>query len=191
MAYTYLDISSTRNAAVLGLLGINGQTDAHGFSGRFEGAYQAFNLLGLGISPYAAVQGSTFSIGAYTETVNGGQNNAAALRIAASSPGTVRGELGLKLEQQGVINGVQIAAFVRGAWGIYGARDASTTATFIGLPGSTFTITGAQNDTSTALVAAGLDVRLTPSVTLGGRFDGEYGNRTSRSSGTAKLKVSF
>ncbi len=191
LAYTYFDISSTRNAAVIGLLGINGKTDAHGFSGRFEGAYEAFNLSGLGISPFAAVQGSIFSIGGYTETVGAGQNNAAALRVASSSPGTVRGELGLRLEQQGVINGVQVLAFARSAWGIYGARDASATAAFIGLPGSTFTITGAQNDTSTALVAAGLDVKLTPSVTLGGRFDGEYGNRTARSSGTAKLKIAF
>ncbi|OQW81033.1 MAG: hypothetical protein BVN31_12185 [Proteobacteria bacterium ST_bin15] len=191
LAYTYLDISSTRNAPVVGLLGINGQTDAHGFSGRFEGAYEAVSLLGLGISPYAAVQGSTFSIGGYTETVGVGQNNAAALRVSSTSQGSVRGELGVKLEQQSVINGMVVQALLKGGWGIYGARDASTTAAFIGLAGSTFTITGAQNDTSTALVSVGLDVKLTPSITLGGRFDGEYGNRTTRSSGTAKLKIVF
>ena len=51
-------------------------------------------------------------------------------------------------------------------------RDAGLSASLIGLPGASSAIEGAKPARNAALIAAGFDVRLTPSVTLGARFDG-------------------
>lgn len=146
---------------------------------------------GLSLSPVAVMQGSIFRVGGFTETAGIGGVQAASLTAAARDQSSLRGELGLQADAHTSLANLPAQAFVRAAWGIYGLRESSLTAGFAGLPGSTFTITGAQNDANTALLSAGLDVQLAANLTLSGRFDGEYGARTARSQGTVRLKLAF
>ena len=176
---------------VLGLTNLNARYGAHGVSGRLEASYAAWTLQGLSLSPVAAIQGSTFRVGGFSERAGPLGVQAASLTAPGRDQGSLRGEVGLRVDAHASLGALPAEAFIRAAWGIYGLRDASFTASFAGLPGSTFTVAGAQNDVSTALLSAGLDLKLSQSLTLAGRFDGEYGTRTARSAGTARLKLAF
>jgi uncharacterized protein with beta-barrel porin domain len=137
------------------------------------------------------VQGSTFHVPGFVETTGFGGAGAASLVVSARDQAQVRGELGARLDGRLTLGTMPLDLFVRAAWAFYGARDASFSASFLGLPGSQFAIQGAQLDTSTALISAGLDLRITPDVALSARFDGEYGATTVRSAGTARLRIAF
>lgn len=52
-------------------------------------------------------------------------------------------------------------------------------------------MTGARPDRNAALLAAGADIKLSPSVSLGMRVDSELAANTRRIGGVARLRVSF
>lgn len=81
--------------------------------------------------------------------------------------------------------------FVLAAWVHYYQRDAEFSASLNGLPGASFPISGARPDRNATLLAAGLDVKLSQSVSLGARIDGESSENTRRLGGTAQLQISF
>jgi uncharacterized protein with beta-barrel porin domain len=81
--------------------------------------------------------------------------------------------------------------FVRAAWAAYHQRDADLTASINGLAGASFSVTGARPGRNTALLAAGADVKLSSSMSLGMRVDAEIAAHTRHMGGTAQLRVSF
>ncbi|KRE12574.1 hypothetical protein ASE66_18835, partial [Bosea sp. Root483D1] len=73
----------------------------------------------------------------------------------------------------------------------YAQRDARFNAELIGLPGSGFRFDGTRPDRNAALVSAGLDIRFSPAVSLGARFDSELSRSAQSYAGAATLKVAF
>ncbi len=189
-AYTMMEIDSTRAVPVLGIDTLKATYRAHGFSGRFEAAYDLARWPGLSFAPVAALQVSTLYMPAFTET-NATGIPAAGLTVASGNAVALRGELGGRVEIRTRMNGTDVSFFARAAWGLYGERDAQMSAAFTGLPGLAFTVTGAQADRNTSLLSAGFDMALTPSVSFGARFDGEYGANITRTAGTARLRIEF
>jgi len=59
------------------------------------------------------------------------------------------------------------------------------------LPGASFSATGARPDRNAALIAAGLDARLTDRISLGIRIDSELSANTRSLGRTARVAVSF
>jgi autotransporter-associated beta strand protein len=189
LAYGRLEIDTTRAIPVLGLAAVNGSTDADVWSGRIEASYQ-LRFAGLSVAPLAAFQIQRVATAGFVETA-AGVAPAAGLTIAGQTSTTSRSELGARVEGRIAFGGVAATAFARLAWAHYFERDAAITASFTGLPGSAFTVTGARPDRDAALISTGLDLRLTPQLTFGARFDGEFSENVSRYAGTARLRYAF
>uniref|UniRef100_UPI002FC6AC07 autotransporter domain-containing protein n=1 Tax=Bosea sp. (in: a-proteobacteria) TaxID=1871050 RepID=UPI002FC6AC07 len=100
-------------------------------------------------------------------------------------------ELGLRLDAATSLFGLQTSAFGKLGWGYYARRDNQFGASLIGLPGSAFGFQGTRPDRNAALIATGLDVRLSTAVSLGARFDAELSQNNQSYAGSATLKVSF
>ncbi|CAN7702519.1 autotransporter domain-containing protein [Bosea sp. LjRoot237] len=90
-----------------------------------------------------------------------------------------------------MLGGVAVTGYVRAAWAHYFRRDADLTASLIGLPGASFTATGAQADRNSALVGAGVIARFSERVSLGLSLDSELSANSSRIGGSAQLRISF
>lgn len=160
------------------------------WSGRLQASAAVLTWNGLTLSPLAALQAIQARSPAVTEA-NWAGANAGALALARRTDITSRSELGLQLDYASQLNGLPVSGHVRASWAHYYQRDAGVSASIAGLTGSGFAIDGAKPSRNSALVAAGLDVKLTPSVTLGARIDGELSGTTNRLGGSAQIRVSF
>ncbi|MDB5415353.1 MAG: hypothetical protein JWR10_3688, partial [Rubritepida sp.] len=102
--------------------------------------------------------------------------------------GTSRMELGLRADA--AVN-ARLSAFGRLAWGAYLQRDARVSASFVGLPGSGFSVSGARPDEHVALVSAGIDWRVSAQATVTARVDGEFSGGGYAANGTARVRFAF
>lgn len=160
------------------------------WSGRLQASAQLASWGGLTFSPLAALQASHVSSPAVVERAGPG-GNAAALSLAGRDDMTSRSELGVQLDGRARFGAVPVTGFVRVAWAHYFQRDAGLTASLIVLPGASFSASGARPDQDSALIAAGLDARLSERVSLGIRMDSELSAGTRSLGGTARLAVNF
>jgi len=187
--YARLDNDIHRAVPVLG----NALTSSYAstaWSGRLQASAQLASWNGVTLSPLAALQAVHVSSPAVVERAGLG-GNAGALSIAGRNDTTSRSELGVQLDGRASFGAVPVTGFVRAAWAHYFQRDASLTASLIALPGASFSASGARPDQDSALIAAGLDARLTERVSLGIRLDSELSTNTRSLGGTARLAVSF
>ncbi|WP_333927198.1 autotransporter outer membrane beta-barrel domain-containing protein [Bradyrhizobium sp. CCBAU 11361] len=97
LAYGWQSISTDRSVTVAGIDHLRAAFDANAYSGRLEGGHRfvAPWVGGVGITPYAAGQFTTFDLPAYAESVVTGTQNFA-LAYAAKSVTDLRSELGLR-----------------------------------------------------------------------------------------------
>jgi len=160
------------------------------WSGRLQASAAVLSWNGLTFSPLAALQAIQARSPALTEA-NWAGANAGALALARRNDITSRSELGLQLDYASGLNGLPVAGYLRASWAHYYQRDANLSASIAGLTGSGFAVEGARPARNSALLAAGLDLRLSPSVTLGARLDGELSGSTNRLGGQAQVRVSF
>lgn len=187
--YARLDTDVTRAVPVLG----NALTSSYVstvWSGRLQASASVASWNGFSLSPLAALQAVHVRSPAFLEQ-SGIGSNAGALAVSRRNDVSSRSELGLQIDSQAVFGGVPVTGFVRAAWAHYFERDAQVSASLVGLPGAGFTATGARPDRNGALIAAGLDARISERVSLGVRLDSEL-SATSRSlGGSAQLRIQF
>jgi outer membrane autotransporter protein len=76
LAYGWQDITTNRTVTAAGTSQLRAQFDANAFSGRLEGGYRYVMpwVGGIGITPYAAAQFTTFDLPAYAEQEIAGSN---------------------------------------------------------------------------------------------------------------------
>jgi autotransporter-associated beta strand protein len=160
------------------------------WSGRLQASAALLNWNGFSVSPLAAVQATRARSPAVTEA-NWAGANAGALALSRRSDVTSRSELGVQLDADSVLGGVPVTGYVRAAWAHYFRRDADLTASLAGLPGASFTATGAEADRNSALLSAGVMAKLSERVSLGLNLDGELSANSNRIGGSAQLRVSF
>src|SRR4029078_6119988 len=100
LAYGWQDITTDRTVTIAGVDRLRAEFNANAFSCRIEGGYRfvARWLDGVGVTPYAAGQFTTFDLPAYAERVVSGANNFA-LAYAAKSVTASRTELGLRADK--------------------------------------------------------------------------------------------
>ncbi len=118
--------------------------DANAWSGRVEGGYRfvAPWIGGIGITPYAAGQFTTFDLPAYAENAVAGLNTFA-LNYFAKSVTDTRSELGIRADKSWAMTNGIFTLRGRAAWAHDFNPDRSIAATFQTLPGSTFVVNGA------------------------------------------------
>lgn len=189
LAYGALDTEVKRSVASLGN-SLSSSYTTTAWSGRLQASMALADWGGFTVSPLAALQAVRARSPARAET-NWAGANVGALVVGKRSDVTSRSELGVQLDYAGVLGDRALAGYLRAAWAHYYQREASLSASLAGLAGSGFAIEGARAPRNSALLAAGLDFRLSPSVVIGAHLDGELSDSTRRIGGQARLKVSF
>ncbi|TCR65372.1 autotransporter-associated beta strand repeat-containing protein [Bosea sp. BK604] len=189
LGYARLENDVNRSAPALGSA-LSSSYVTTAWSGRFQASAAVASWNGLTLSPLAALQAIQVRSPGVAEASWSGAS-AGALSLARRNEVTSRSELGLQLDVQAMLGATPVSGYVRASWAHYFQRDADLSASLIGLPGASFAVQGAKPARNAALITTGFDVRLTPNVTLGARFDGELSGTTNRYGGSAQLKVSF
>ncbi len=190
LGYASADTETTRAIPAIGAFSIKGKYRSDIWSGRAEAAYQLLSFGGLSFSPYAAFTAQHLRTPGFVE-YDGLTSLPAGLAVDGRSSTTSRGEVGVRLDAATTLFGLPAVAFGKLGWGNYLQRSNRFSASLVGLPGSNFLFAGALPDRNAALVSAGLDLKLSPRITLGGRFDGEFSRNAQGYSGSATLRVSF
>ena len=184
LAYGWQDITTDRIVSIAGIDHLRAEFNANAFSGRLEGGYRFVMpwVGGLGITPYAAAQFTTFDLPAYAESVVSGANTFA-LAYNAKSVTDTRSEFGLRTDRSFAMPDSILTLRGRVAWAHDFDPDRSIAATFQALPGASFTVNGAAQASDSALTTASVERKWLNGFSLAATFEGEFSNVTSSYAG--------
>jgi len=178
-AYGWQDITTNRTVTIAGIDQLRAEFDANAYSGRVEGGYRfaAPWTGGIGITPYAAGQFTTFDLPAYAETAVIGTPNFA-LSYAAKSVTDTRSELGVRTDKSFAVQDGILTLRGRFAWAHDFDPDRSIGATFQSLPGASFVVNGAAQASDSALTTASAEMKWMNGWSAAATFEGEFSNVT-------------
>ena len=190
LAYGWQDVTTDRTVTVSGTDQLRANFNAHTFSARSETGYRFATAL-LGVTPYAAVQATTFYLPGYAETAVSGSSTFA-LSFAAQTSTNVRSELGLRTDKSFVVAEGLLTLRGRAAW----AHDSNTarniSPTFQSLPGSSsFSVSGARPSPDGALVTAEAEMKWRNGWSLAGTFEGEFSRTTESYLGKGAVRYAW
>ncbi|RRB95510.1 autotransporter outer membrane beta-barrel domain-containing protein, partial [Escherichia coli] len=100
LAYGWQDITTNRTVTAAGIDQLRAEFSANAYSGRIEGGYRfvAPWTGGVGVTPYAAAEFTTFDLPAYAEQATSGLPSFA-LQYGAQSVTDIRSEVGLRSDK--------------------------------------------------------------------------------------------
>jgi uncharacterized protein with beta-barrel porin domain len=177
LAYGWQDITTDRVVTAAGIDYLRAEFDANAWSGRMEGGYRFVAPLGggIGLTPYAAAQFTTFDLPAYAEQVISGASTFA-LGYGAHSPTDTRSELGLRSDKSFALDNAVLTLRGRLAWAHDFDPDRAIAATFQALPGASFVVNGAAQAADSALTTASAELKWTNGWSTAATFEGEFSN---------------
>ncbi|WP_280821347.1 autotransporter domain-containing protein [Pseudaminobacter soli (ex Li et al. 2025)] len=185
LAYTWNDLSTRRTVAIPGIA----ESLAVGYH---AGTLQAFGEVGYGIEagparfePFANLAHVRLHTNGFTE--NGG---VAALSGCSDTTDTTFTTLGLRAEHK--LGFGTVDATLRGVLGWRHAfGDTTPTATQAFSAGDAFTIAGVPIAKDSAVIEAGLDLKLTPEASFGLSYIGQFASGARENGFKANLAVRF
>lgn len=190
LSYAWHGMSTERTVTVAGNDKLAASFNAHSFGGRIETGYRLVTPW-LGVTPYAALQVQNFRTPSYGENAVSG-SAAFALSYEARSTTSTRVELGAWFDKLIALDGGHgLALRARVAWAHDHSSNPALGAVFQTLPGSNFTVNGAQPAADSALLSAGAEIRLANHWAIGARFDGEFASRAQTYAGTGTIRYSW
>ncbi|MBV9456953.1 MAG: autotransporter domain-containing protein, partial [Bradyrhizobium sp.] len=192
LAYGWQDITTNRTVTAAGLDELRAEFNANAYSGRVEGGYRfvAPVIGGIGITPYAAGQFTTFDLPAYAESVVTGTPNFA-LAYGAKSVTDTRSELGFRTDKSfAMANGI-LTLRGRLAWAHDFDPDRSIAATFQSLPGASFVVNGAAQASDSALTTASLEMKWMNGWSAAATFEGEFSDVTRSYAGKGVVRYAW
>ncbi|MES5483026.1 autotransporter domain-containing protein [Bradyrhizobium sp. INPA03-11B] len=192
LAYGWQDITTNRTVTIAGIDQLRAEFNANAYSGRVEGGYRfvAPWVGGIGITPYAAGQFTTFDLPAYAESVVSG-SPAFALAYGAKDVTDVRSELGFRTDKSfAVPNGV-LTLRSRFAWAHDFDPSRAVAATFQALPGASFVVNGAAQASDSALTTASLEMKWMNGWSVAATFEGEFSSVTTSYAGKGALRCAW
>jgi uncharacterized protein with beta-barrel porin domain len=190
LAYGWQDVTTNRTLMLAGFDQLQARFNANAFSGRLEGGYRFVSpWMGVGVTPYAAGQFTTFNLPAYAEQAVVGSNNFA-LAYGARSVTAPRSELGIRTDKSWAFTDTIVTLRGRMAWAHDYSTDRNIGATFQTLPGASFVVNGAAQSPDKALTTASAEVKWRNGFSLMGTFEGEFaGNvRSYAGKGVARFQ---
>jgi uncharacterized protein with beta-barrel porin domain len=192
LAYGWQDITTNRTVTAAGTNQLRAQFDANAFSGRLEGGYRfvAPWVGGIGITPYAAAQFTTFDLPGYAEQAIVG-SNAFALAYGAKDVTDTRSELGLRTDKSFAMRDGILTLRGRVAWAHDYDPDRSIAATFQSLPGASFVVNGAAQASDSALVTASVEKRWLNGWSAAATFEGEFSDVTRSYAGKGVVRYTW
>ncbi|WP_404546219.1 autotransporter domain-containing protein [Bradyrhizobium sp. USDA 223] len=189
LAYGWQDITTDRTVTVAGVDRLRAEFNANAYSGRLEGGYR-FVTQGVGLTPYAAAQFTTFDLPAYAEqAIVGG--NLFALAYGAKSVTNTRTELGLRTDKSFAQADGIVTLRGRLAWAHDFNPDRVIGATFQALPGASFVVNGAAMASDSALVTGSVEKKWLTGWSAAGTFEGEFSNVTRSYAGKGVVRYSW
>jgi len=189
LAYGWQDVTTDRTVIVGSIDRLRAEFNANAWSGRVEGGYRfvAPWIGGVGLTPYAAGQFTTFQLPGYAEQAVVGANTFA-LAYNAKSVTDTRSELGLRADKSFALTSVVLTLRGRAAWVHDFTPSRSIAATFQTLPGASFVVNGAAQASDAALTTVAAEVKWTNGWSAAATFEGEFSNvtRSYAGKGTAR-----
>jgi uncharacterized protein with beta-barrel porin domain len=192
LAYGWQDITTNRTVTLAGIDQLQAKLNANAFSGRLEGGYRFVSpwIGGIGITPYAAAQFTTFDLPAYAEQALVG-TNAFALAYGAKSVTDPRTELGIRNDKSFAMPDGVLTLRGRLAWAHDYDTDRSIGATFQSLPGASFVVNGAAQASDKALTTAAAEMKWRNGVSVSAVFEGEFGSNVQSYSGKGVVRYQW
>jgi len=189
LAYGWQDVSTDRTVTVAGLDRLHAEFNASAYSGRVEGGYRFVTpwMSGIGLTPYAAAQVTTFDLPAYTESVVAGAGTFA-LAYAGKRVTDTRSELGLRTDKSFAMADGILTLRGRLAWAHDFNPDRSIAATFQVLPGASFVVNGAAQASDSALVTASAEKKWLNGWAVAATFEGEFSDVTRSYAGKGVVR---
>ncbi len=192
LAYGWQDITTNRTVTVAGIDQLRAQFNANAWSGRVEGGYRFVSpwMGGVGITPYAAGQFTTFDLPAYAEQAVTGVNTFA-LAYASKSVTDTRSELGLRSDKSYAMADGIFTLRGRLAWAHDFNPGRNIGATFQTLPGASFVVGGAAQASDSALVTASVEKKWLNGWSAAATFEGEFSQLTTSYAGKGVVRYSW
>jgi uncharacterized protein with beta-barrel porin domain len=192
LAYGWQDITTNRTVTAAGTDQLRAEFNANAFSGRLEGGYRFVSPWagGIGLTPYAAAQFTTFDLPAYAEQATVG-SNAFALAYNAKDVTDERSELGIRTDKSWAMPDAILTLRGRFAWAHDFDPDRSIAATFQTLPGASFTVNGAAQAHDSALTTASVEMKWVNGWSAAATFEGEFSNVTNSYAGKGVVRYAW
>jgi uncharacterized protein with beta-barrel porin domain len=191
LAYGWQDITTNRTVTVAGLDQLQARFKANAFSGRVEAGYRFVGpWIGVGITPYAAGQFTTFDLPAYAEQAIVGSTNFA-LAYGAKSVTDPRSELGIRTDKSFAMPDGLLVLRGRLAWAHDYDPNRSIGATFQSLPGASFVVNGAAQASDSALVTAAAEKKWLNGWSAAATFEGEFSKVTTSYAGKGVVRYAW
>jgi autotransporter-associated beta strand protein len=189
LGYSWQDTSTDRTVTISGTDKLHASFKAQALAARLEGGWR-YATPAVGITPYTALQTTTFYLPSYGETATSGSNTFA-LSYASKTATATRGELGAKFDKAMLVQDGVFTLKAKTAWAHDWNTDRAATATFQTLPGATFTTNGAQPSANAALVSLGGEMNWHNGWTVAANFDGEFSRTTAGYAGKGNVKYAW
>src|SRR5262249_39439009 len=163
--------------------------NAQSYGGRVESGYRFATYYG-GLTPYAPLPSPTLHTPGHTHSdLNRGRG---VPPPPSPHPTRTRSELGGRFDRLLLLNPeAALTLRARVAWAHDWISDPSLASVFQTLPGASFIVNGATPAKNSALTSAGAELRLANSVTLLGKFDGEFASHSSTYAGTGTVRYAW
>jgi uncharacterized protein with beta-barrel porin domain len=192
LAYGWQDITTNRTVTISGLDQLRAEFNANAYSGRLEGGYRfvAPWTGGIGLTPYAAAQFTTFDLPSYAEQAISGLSTFA-LGYAGQSVTDSRSELGLRSDKSFVVQDGILTLRGRLAWAHDYDPNRGVSATFQVLPGSSFVVNGAAQASDSALTTASIEMKWRNGWAVAATFEGEFSDVTSSYAGKGVVRYQW
>ena len=192
LAYGWQDVTTDRTVTAAGADHLRAEFNANAFSGRVEGGYRfvASVIGGIGLTPYAAAQVTTFDLPAYAERALSGASTFG-LAYGAKSVTDPRSELGIRTDRSFAMQDAILTLRGRAAWAHDYDPDRAIGATFQTLPGASFVVNGAAQATNSALVTASAEMKWMNGWSAGATFEGEFSDVTESYAGKGVVRYAW
>ncbi|HBY25950.1 MAG TPA: autotransporter domain-containing protein, partial [Bradyrhizobium sp.] len=192
LAYGWQDVTTDRTVTVGSIDRLRAEFKANAWSGRAEGGYRfvAPWIGGIGLTPYAAGQFTTFQLPSYAEQAIVGANTFA-LATNAKSVTDSRSELGLRADKSFALSDSVLTLRGRAAWAHDFNPDRSIAATFQTLPGASFVVNGAAQARDSALTTASAELKWANGWSALASFEGEFSSVTQSYAGKGVMRYTW
>jgi uncharacterized protein with beta-barrel porin domain len=191
LAYGWQDVTTNRTVTVAGTDQLRARFSTNAYSGRVEGGYRyASPWMGIGLTPYAAAQFTTFDLPGYAESALSGTNTFA-LSYGSKRVTDARTELGVRGDKSFVLTNTVLTLRSRFAWAYDTNPDRSVAATFQTLPGASFVVNGASQAHNSALTTASAEIIWINGWSAAATFEGEFSDVTRSYAGKGVVRYAW
>jgi uncharacterized protein with beta-barrel porin domain len=189
LAYAWQDVTTNRVVTAPGVDQLRGRFNANAVSGRIEGGVRQTTQW-VGLTPYAALQATLFSLPSYSEFAVAG-NNTFALNYAAKSVTATRTELGLRADRSFATGSGVLTLRGRAAWAHDFNPDRTVGAVFQTLPGSAFVVNGAAQSRDSVLTTAAVQMNWMNGWSAALTFEGAFSGVTQSYAGKGLVRYTW